>query len=139
MILLLFIVPFLQSTASNGTLTVTILNFKNNLGQVSVALYNNEEAFPKSPDKAVKIIYAPIQNKKSVVVFESLPPGEYAISVFHDENKNGKMDTNFFGIPKEGVGASNGARGHFGPPHYKDAKFNFSGNSQSIIINLVYL
>ncbi len=134
--LLLFILSFFHS---NGTLTVTILNFKNDLGQVSVALYNNEEAFPKSPGKAVKIIYAPIRDKKSVVVFESLPPGEYAVSVYHDENKNGKMDTNFFGIPKEGVGASNGARGHMGPPRYKDAKFNFSGNAQSITINLVYL
>ena len=139
MLLLLFIIKFLPSTVSNGNLTVTILNFKNNLGQVSVALYNKEEAFPKSPDKAVKIIYAPIQDKKSVVVFESLPPGEYAISVFHDENKNGKMDSNFFGIPKEGVGASNDARGHLGPPHYKDAKFNFSGGNQSVTIKIVYL
>ncbi len=49
------------------------------------------------------------------------------------------MDSNFFGIPKEGVGVSNGARGHMGPPRYKDAKFNFTGNSQSITINLVYL
>lgn len=134
--LLLFILSFFQP---NGTLTVTISNFKNDLGQVSVALYNNEEAFPKSPEKAVKIIYAPIRDKKSVVVFQSLPPGEYAVSVYHDENKNGKMDTNFFGIPKEGVGASNGARGHMGPPHYKDAKFSFNGNAQSITINLVYL
>ncbi len=74
-----------------------------------------------------------------VVVFESLPPGEYAISVFHDENKNGKMDSNFFGIPKEGVGASNDAKGQLGPPHDKDAKFNFTGNTQSIIINMIYL
>src|SRR4029077_11236590 len=102
---------------SGGALTVTILNFRNSEGQVSVALYNKEEGFPKSPDKALKIVTAPISNKKSVVVFESLPPGEYAISVFHDENKNGKMDSNFFGIPKEGVGASNDARGHLGPPH----------------------
>ena len=138
---LLFLMPalFMRTMLSNGTLTVTILNFRNNLGQAGVALYNKEEAFPKSPDKAVKIVYAPIRDKKAVVVFESLPPGEYAISVFHDENKNGKMDSNFFGIPKEGVGASNDARGHLGPPHYKDAKFNFNGSIQSMSINLVYL
>jgi uncharacterized protein (DUF2141 family) len=138
---LLFLMPalFMRTMLSNGTLTVTILNFRNNLGQAGVALYNKEEAFPKSPDKAVKIVYAPIRDKKAVVVFESLPPGEYAISVFHDENKNGKMDTNFFGIPKEGVGASNDARGHLGPPHYKDAKFNFSGRIQSMSINIIYL
>lgn len=137
--ILLFLMGLMHTVPTNGTLTVTVLHFKSDQGQVIVALYNKEEAFPKSPDKAVKIIKAPIRDKKSVVVFESLPPGEYAISVFHDENKNGKMDSNFFGIPKEGVGASNDARGHLGPPHYKDAKFNFNGNAQSIIINLVYL
>jgi uncharacterized protein (DUF2141 family) len=139
MYLLLILVSFFHQQLSSGTLTVTILNFRNNEGQVSVALYNKEEAFPKSPDKAVKLLLAPIRDKKSIVVFESLPPGEYAISVFHDENKNGKMDSNFFGIPKEGVGASNDARGHLGPPHYKDAKFHFNGNAQSVFINLVYL
>ena len=136
---LIFLLSFFHTNLSNGTLTVTILDFRNDQGQVSVALYNKEEAFPKSPDKAVKIVMAPIRDKKSIVVFDSLPPGEYAISVFHDENKNGKMDSNFFGIPKEGVGASNDARGHLGPPHYKDAKFNFNGSAQSVTINLVYL
>ena len=128
-----------SSTLSGSTLTVTILNFRNNLGQVSVALYSSEDGFPKSPDKAVKIVTAPISNKKSVVVFESLPAGEYAISVFHDENKNGKMDSNFFGIPKEGVGASNDARGHLGPPHYKDAKFHFRTEMPSLLSSTWYI
>jgi uncharacterized protein (DUF2141 family) len=138
-LLLMMVSLFMRMPASNGTLTVTLLKFRNDLGQTGVALYNKEEAFPKHPDKAVKIIYAPIRDQKAVVVFESLPPGEYAISVFHDENKNGKMDANFLGIPKEGVGASNNARGHLGPPSYKDAKFNFNGGVQSISINIVYL
>jgi len=139
MYLLFFLFSIFYTNLPNGTLTVTILNFRNNQGQVSVALYDHEEGFPKSPDKALKIITAPISNKKSIILFESLPPGEYAISVFHDENKNGKMDSNIFGIPKEGIGSSNDARGHLGPPHYSDAKFNFNGNAQSVIINMVYL
>lgn len=74
-----------------------------------------------------------------MAVFQNLPAGEYAVSVYHDENNNKKMDTNFFGIPKEGVGASNNARGHLGPPKYKDAKFLFNGKSQTIQIQIVYL
>jgi uncharacterized protein (DUF2141 family) len=137
--MLLLLMSFLLTNQPNRELTVTIFNFRNNQGQVSVALYNREDAFPKYPEKALKIVLAPISDKKSIVIFKSLPPGVYAISVFHDENKNGKMDSNFFGIPKEGVGASNDAKGHLGPPHYKDAKFNFTGNAQSVIINLFYL
>jgi uncharacterized protein (DUF2141 family) len=125
--------------SSTGTLTIIISNFRNNEGKASVALFNQEEAFPKLQEKAVGILYVPINNKKSVAVFENLPDGEYAVSVFHDENNNKKMDTNFFGIPKEGVGASNNARGHFGPPKYHDAKFIFNGNMQTLTIDIVYL
>jgi len=39
----------------------------------------------------------------------------------HDENSNGKMDTNFIGMPREGVGASNNAKGHMGPLKFRAA------------------
>ena len=128
-----------KSTSSGGTLTVIITNFRNNQGMASVALFDKEEAFPKSTGKAIGVMYVPVKQGKSIAVFEHLPPGEYAVSVFHDENNNKKMDTNFFGIPKEGVGASNNARGHMGPPKYKDAKFFFNGNIQTISISIIYL
>jgi uncharacterized protein (DUF2141 family) len=132
-------IPPVKVYSSTGTLTVVISNFRNNRGNAMVTIFNSEKGFPKSPEKAVKILYVTINNKKSVAVFENLPAGGYAVSVFHDENNNKKMDTNFLGIPKEGVGASNNARGHFGPPKYNDAKFNFNGNSQTITINITYL
>ena len=128
-----------NTRTETGTLTIVITQFRNNLGEVSVALFNQEEAFPKLSDKAVRSVYAPIVDRKSVVVFEHLPAGEYAVSVYHDENNNKKMDANFLGIPKEGVGASNNARGHMGPPKYQDAKFTFNGKQQTIEIGIVYL
>ncbi|HEY2580953.1 MAG TPA: DUF2141 domain-containing protein [Mucilaginibacter sp.] len=124
---------------SAGTLTVVISNFRNDRGNAALALYNQEKGFPKSPDKALKLSFVSINNKKATAVFENLPAGEYAVAVFHDENNNKKMDTNFLGIPKEGVGASNNARGHFGPPKYQDAKFNFNGSTQTIYIAITYL
>ena len=53
----------------------------------------------------------------------SLPPGEYALSIFYDRNDNGELDTNFIGIPREPVALSNNARPKFGPPKYEDAVF----------------
>jgi uncharacterized protein (DUF2141 family) len=41
-----------------------------------------------------------------------IKPGKYAIAVIHDENCNGKLDTNMFGIPKEGYGFFQWCRGH---------------------------
>jgi uncharacterized protein (DUF2141 family) len=131
--------PPSETIVLSGTLTVNITGFRNNQGQASIALFNRADAFPKSLDKAVKVVYSPIKNNKASATFENLAAGGYAVSVFHDENNNGKMDSNLFGIPKEGVGASNDAKGHFGPPKYKDAEFTFNGTTETISIKLVYL
>ena len=72
-------------------------------------------------------------------IFDNAAPGKYAVSVFHDENSNGKMDTNFVGMPKEGVGASNNAKGHFGPPKFDAAAFHFSGGRLDLKITITYL
>ena len=44
-----------------------------------------------------------------------------------DENSSDKLETNFMGMPREGLGASNGAKGHFGPPKFDAAAFRFQG------------
>ncbi len=129
--------PTLAVTA--GTLTVNLSNFRNDKGNAVVILFYGEKGFPKSPDKAMKILFVPIKGKRATAVFDNLRAGEYGISVDHDENNNRKLDTNFLGIPKEGVGASNNARGHFGPPKYSDAKFNFNGENLTINIGINYL
>ena len=59
--------------------------------------------------------------------------------MFHDENSNGKLDTKFMGIPREGVGASNGAKGHLGPPKFEAAAFSFSGGRLELKITINYL
>jgi len=148
LMLLLTMVLFTKSTPCKiyghispaaGRLTVMTTGFRNDDGAVSVTLFSQASAFPRQREKAIAIVYSKIINKKSETVFNNLSPGEYAISVFHDENDNKKMDTNFLGIPKEGVGASNNARGHFGPPKYEDAKFIFNGSDQTISISITYL
>ena len=63
----------------------------------------------------------------ALCVFEKIPPGIYGLSAFHDKNNNGKLDTNLLSIPSEDYGASNNARGTFGPPSFEDAKFAYRG------------
>jgi uncharacterized protein (DUF2141 family) len=128
-----------KASSAGGTLTVVVSGFRNNKGNAGVALFNNANGFPKSSNKAIAAMYSKIENKKSVAVFENLSAGEYAVSVYHDENNNKKMDANFFGVPKEGVGASNNAKGHLGPPKYDDAKFDFDGEKDTVTIAIIYL
>jgi uncharacterized protein (DUF2141 family) len=49
------------------------------------------------------------------------------------------MDTNLMGIPREGVGASNDAKGHFGPPKFAAAAFHFPGHRLDLKIAINYL
>ena len=83
-----------------------------------------------------KTIYSKVGEIKAniaKVVFENIPDGEFAISLYHDENNNGKLDTGWFGIPKEGYGCSNDAKGNMGPPKYEDAKFQLTDNKSMVI------
>jgi uncharacterized protein (DUF2141 family) len=64
-----------------------------------------------------------------VLTFPGLSAGEYAVQLFHDENGDGQMGTNLFGIPTEGFGFSNAARASFGPPKFADMKVVVSADT----------
>ena len=71
------------------------------------------------------------------VTVTGLPPGRYAAQVYHDENGNGAVDQGLFGIPEEGIGFSNDARIHLGPPKFADAAFDFE-QSRHIALKMRY-
>ena len=118
---------------------VDVVGLHSNDGEVHCALYSSADGFPDSFAKAVKTTTARITNERAVCEFPAVTPGDYAISVFQDENSNGKLDRNFMGMPKEGVGASNDAKGSFGPPKFADARFSYTGGPQQLTIHLQYL
>ena len=127
------------SPAPGGVIHVEVVRLRSNKGQVSCSLYSSAEGFPKQVEKAVAHVLAPISEQKAVCEFPGVPAGTYAVSVYHDENSNGKLDTNFLGIPREGVGASNDAKGHMGPPKFDSAKFQLPGGWLNLKITINYL
>jgi uncharacterized protein (DUF2141 family) len=106
---------------SCAALTVHIENFESDAGRAFVALYDSKKNWLK---KRCNGEIVAIQDQKATVVFEDVPPGTYAVSLYQDENGNGTLDTNFFGIPKEPTACSNNATGRFGPPSWSDAYFD---------------
>jgi len=106
--------------AKTGKIELNFYGFKNDKGMLKIALDNSKEGYEN--DKSYKYDHVKIENKKATYIFEDLPYGEYVVKVYHDANNNNKMETNFFGAPKEAYGFSNNARGKFGPPDYKDVK-----------------
>jgi uncharacterized protein (DUF2141 family) len=124
---------------SEGIIQVEIDGLRSDKGEVRCALYKSAQGFPKDPNAAQASVVSSASGKHGVCEFTAVKPGTYAISVYHDENSNGKLDTNFLGIPKEGVGASNDAHGHMGPPKFSDAAFPFTGDRLQLVIHIQYL
>ena len=126
-------------SAQANIIHVEIAGLRNDKGQVFCALYSSPDGFPKDSKKAVAHVTSAISHQHAVCEFSGIAPSTYAVSVFHDENSDGKLDTNFIGIPREGVGASNNAKGHHGPPKFHDAAFPFAGGRLDLQITITYL
>ena len=89
---------------------VQILNIRNSHGSVACALFESPSGFPTEYLRsATNIMTIKIRKSQASCDFEDIPPGTYALAVVHDENMNGKLDTNLLGVPTEGYGFSNGA------------------------------
>ena len=118
-IVCLFVASYTRPSFAQHSLDVIVKNIKTTEGTVRVAIFTNEKDFLKNAyqGKSVKV-----SGNTAIVSFDGLPSGAYAISLFHDENDNGELDTNFIGIPKEGFAFGNNAMGTFGPPSFDRAK-----------------
>ena len=120
------------------TISVTVTGFRNRTGQLCVSLFSSPKGFPDKYKKAIRIVRCPIKGDRVPIKFAAVPAGEYSIAVLHDENMNNKMDTSFFGIPKEGAGASNNPKPRRGPPQFGDAKFRLKDKPVNLKIKLQY-
>ncbi len=121
-----------------GDIVVTITDIRNTKGEMVISLFNIDEGFPDEISSTLKNKKISIQATTVEYIFEKVPYGEYAIAIMHDENGNGEMDTNFLGIPIEGVGVSNNALRKFGPPKYEDSKFIHDSKENLIEIKTHY-
>jgi uncharacterized protein (DUF2141 family) len=132
--------PLEAQTTGTATLTVHVTGARNAKGKIRVALFRDAKGFPNDASQAVHTQAADIdpQTLSAQVVFADLRTGVYAVSVFHDENMNEKLDKNLMGMPKEGYGASNNPRKRMGPPPFDEAKFSLHQPKQSIEIKLIY-
>lgn len=95
--------------AEPAPLAVTITDVRNAEGHLFVAVESTEDGWNYKAESAAQ---AKLPAAKGDVrhVFEGLAPGKYAVMVIHDENLNGKLDSNFMGIPSEGYGFSQNPR-----------------------------
>jgi len=118
---------------ASAALTIVITNIRATTGKVRVDLCRQNEFLKKC---TIVADATPVRGTTTVTL-HNVPPGDYAVQATYDQNGNGKVDRGLFGIPKEGVGFSNDAPIRLGPPSWKDAVFNVSGD-KSITLRMRY-
>ncbi len=126
------VTPVLADTPVN----LQLVGLSGNDGQVVVSVYDSKKAWLKEP-VVREIVDATGVSDGQMTVTIDLPPGEYAVHIYHDLDADGEMKANFVGIPKEPTGVSRDAKGRFGPPKFKDAMFAVGDESMSMTINIV--
>jgi uncharacterized protein (DUF2141 family) len=102
-------------------------------GEIRVALFNQKSVWLKTSALNAKVS---VTGKKVTVTMANVPEGEYAISVYHDVNSNGKLDRNGIGMPTEPYAFSNNAQGNFGPPSFDSAKVKIEANTKVLSLHL---
>ena len=124
-----------------ASLEVRVEGIKDLKGEVGVALYNHKLGYPTHLEHAYETEWVPLKQGQNTVevVFDTIPPGEYAVSVVHDTNGNRLVDRSRMGFPKEGVGFSNNQKVTLRAPRFDNAKMLLSaGENKKIVIQLDY-
>ena len=126
----------LSFSAQSEELTVKVTGIKKNKGEIACALFKTPEGFPMDLSKS-QLIWMAADSGEVNCKFTELTPGDYSLSVAHDENGNKKVDTNFVGMPTEAWGVSNNIRPLMRAPRWQEAQFTVSsGQNKSLNIQI---
>lgn len=116
-------------------LTVTIEGIRENDGVLYICMATEQNQFLK--DCFVQQSVEVAGQSQISVQLEAIPAGEYAISVFHDLNRNTKLDSrSVLQLPREPFGFSNNPKLYFGPPRFKDCRFRLDQNITEVVVHL---
>lgn len=136
-LLLIAITAFhLSANADPISVTVAIKGIASNTGAVVLSAYDHPDKWFSEDVVARERQVLTGNTGEEVSITLALEPGEYALTAYHDENDNKKLDSNFIGIPREPTGLSNNHRPKFGPPKYSKAAIEIREQQQQIEITL---
>jgi len=110
-------------TAPALALDIAVSGLRNSNGDVVICIWRvQDKGFPNcGTGQPFKKLMVPATAPR--VALTDLPAGEYAVSLFHDERKRGKPETNFLGIPTSGIGlANNPPFGPTNPPTFNKTR-----------------
>lgn len=127
-------VPSTIAGPRTGNLTVEV-DLGSRQGPVRFALFDDKAGFGAKgePVRRGTVEACTATCEWSVV---DLPYGRYAAKAYLDVDGSNTLTVNALGIPVEPYGFSNDARGTFGPPKYRKARFELRQENQRISFRL---
>lgn len=129
-----------EPAGRSAVLKVRIDGLRSTRGKILAYAWNQGDGFPSEKQKTLTIAEVAIRGAQAEIDVE-VPASEkrLAISVMHDENGNGKMDSTLLGIPLEGYATSNNVpHSMIGPPRFKDAEFEMRASAADVRIKMLY-
>jgi len=143
----IFSVTFLTGLVVSATLgdvlaqntQIIVTGIRSPKGQVIVSIFKDEKGYEEEkPFKSIPFDKKALNSGKLVLEC-SLEPGTYGITLLDDENKNGKMEKTFIGVPKEGFGFSNFFMEKLKKPSFSDFKTNIKSKGNRLEIKVKYM
>ncbi len=131
--LFLSILALLFMTADETALTIEITNIRHSKGTLRLGVFRAGNTFGSTYTKPDFGQMVAVTGKGVERTVMNLPPGRYALALYHDMNDNWKLDKNFVGYPKEPYGFSNNYRPVFAGPNFEDCAFEVKGNESSYL------
>ncbi|MDQ1086015.1 MULTISPECIES: DUF2141 domain-containing protein [unclassified Siphonobacter] len=125
----------LTSPPKQEPLAITITNLKNTRAPLKIAVFRKTDEFLKKPFKSYTL--EPNGGSSPTLFADDLPYGEYAVAIFQDENKDGKLNTNLLGIPKEPYCFSQNYRPKIKSPKFESCKFIYSAKDNRMYLQLL--
>jgi len=115
-----------------ATLDIHVVGLRSTKGMVRVCLTTSPQSFPDCDKDPTARRLSVVTEQAGSIRFDNITDGSYAVSLFHDQNGNGRLDT-LLGVPTEGIGFSNNPAMHFGPPRFAQARILIAGPSVTTI------
>ncbi|WP_414542954.1 DUF2141 domain-containing protein [Nostoc sp. CCY0012] len=117
---------------TTATLTVVVNGINNQKGEICMGVYSKGKGFPMSTNDVHKSACVQPSGSTLTHTFSGLKPGNYAVAVVDDQNGDRQLNTDFFGIPKEGFGISQNPTVSIatGTPKFHDASFFMNQNTK---------
>ncbi|MDO5663986.1 MAG: DUF2141 domain-containing protein [Bacteroidia bacterium] len=110
-----------SAQAITQKITIHVAGIKEAKGNILIGVYDDPKNFAKV-GRQIKLISVPADSETIKVTITDLKEGEYAFTVLHDKNANGKCDYNLLGIPKESIAFSNNVKPKLKVPSFNDVK-----------------